>query len=359
MLHFRSKPTTDTDSFRGSFFIPESREDWLSLARSSGLIKKALGSLAKFGSGSRVKKKQHVLFKAIWTPPAKFYQLVDHAERYNLKDVWQDACNLVASSGELQRYLSLVGEPQKFALLTETDGAWPGSWVPVLQWQNRVLEFCKMKSAQATGSIATRSQAGKRKRETAPQVEQVLEDYKAPSDESVTNTALVLLLDAVLRLVPSAGCEFTMFRVAFEANFRQGGFKALTDGALWVKGNEDDIRAILEVKKGHRYDNHDKIRMQETAELVCWLKKSYQPWLEFFHGHKILISEDGDQVWITFAKPSSTYAQYLSQDTPVEDAFLDMTTYGPYRLDDKRQMKGLCILIAAIVLRVVSSLRPH
>ncbi|KAE8332891.1 hypothetical protein BDV39DRAFT_199894 [Aspergillus sergii] len=327
----RSKVTSDTDSFRGSFFVPESREDWLTLAKSSGLLKKALGSLAKFGSGSRAKRKQHVLFKAIWSLPLDIDQFERDAEKYNLSNVWQDACNLVASSQELQRYLSLVGKPQEFALLTEIDPSWPGSWAPL----------------------------GKRKRDTAPQVEQVLEDDKPPSDESVTNTTLLLLLDAVLRLVPSAGCEFTMFRVAFEANFRQAAFKALTDGALWVKGDEQDIRAILEVKKGLRYDNHDKIRMQETAELVSWLKKSYTPWNEHFNGHKVLFAEDGDEIWITFALPTSTYAQYLSQDVPVEHAFLDITTYGPYRLDLKDHMERLCIVIAAIVLRVVYSLRPH
>ncbi|KAE8415280.1 hypothetical protein BDV36DRAFT_298254 [Aspergillus pseudocaelatus] len=106
-------------------------------------------------------------------------------------------------------------------------------------------------------------------------------------DETITNTALVLLLDTVLGLAPSAGCEFTMFRVAFESNFRQAGYKALTDGALWINGDEEDIRAILEVKKGRRYENYDRIRMQETAELVVgWLKKSYKPWNELFNGQQ-------------------------------------------------------------------------
>ncbi|KAE8140911.1 hypothetical protein BDV38DRAFT_279886 [Aspergillus pseudotamarii] len=355
----RSKVTRDKDSFKGSFSIPESTEDWVRVAKSSSLLKKTLNDLSKLGSGSRVKKKQHILFKAIWDRPVKNDKLEYKAERYNLSGVWQNAKHLVASSRELQRYLALVDKPQNFALLTEIDCAWPGSWAPVLKWQNRVLEFCKRKPALETPSTGTRSHNRKRKHGIAPQVEQVLEDDKPPSDESITNTALVLFLDAVLSLVPSAGCEFTMFRVAFESNFRQAGFKALTDGALWITGDEEDVRAILEVKKGHRYDNYDRIRMQETAELVGWLKKPYQPWNELFNGHKILISEDGNEVWITFAKPSSTYSQYLSTDTPAEDAFLHMVTYGPYRLGHKEDMENLCIVIAAIVLRVAYSLRPQ
>ncbi|KAB8256439.1 hypothetical protein BDV32DRAFT_153285 [Aspergillus pseudonomiae] len=150
----------------------------LLLAKSSGLLKKALRSLSKFGSGSRVKKKQHVLFKAIWNPPVNFDQLVRDAKKYNLKDVWQDAANLVESSGELERSLALVEKPENFAPLTEIDLPWPGSWIPVLQWQTRI---------------------GKRKRDT--------------------------------------------------------------------------------------------IRMQETAELVGWLKKSYAPWNEHFNGQIPLHAE--------------------------------------------------------------------
>ncbi|KAE8400279.1 hypothetical protein BDV37DRAFT_286777 [Aspergillus pseudonomiae] len=177
----------------------------LLLAKSSGLLKKALRSLSKFGSGSRVKKKQHVLFKAIWNPPVNFDQLVRDAKKYNLKDVWQDAANLVESSGELERSLALVEKPENFAPLTEIDLPWPGSWIPVLQWQTRVLEFCKRKPPPPppptleTPSTGTRSQIGKRKRDT--------------------------------------------------------------------------------------------IRMQETAELVGWLKKSYAPWNEHFNGQIPLHAE--------------------------------------------------------------------
>ncbi|KAE8306552.1 hypothetical protein BDV41DRAFT_583213 [Aspergillus transmontanensis] len=72
---------------------------------------------------------------------------------------------------------------------------------------------------------------------------------------------------------------------------------------------------------------------------------------------KILISEDGDTVWITFAKPSSTYSQYLSTDTSVEDAFLDIITYGPYDLDLKEEIEELCIVIHHALTPIIRELR--
>ncbi|KAE8338644.1 hypothetical protein BDV24DRAFT_166150 [Aspergillus arachidicola] len=66
--------------------------------------------------------------------------------------------------------------------------------------------------------------------------------------------------------------------------------------------------------------------------------------------HKILISEDGDTVCITFAKPSST-------DTPVEDAFLDIITYGPYHLDLKEEIEELCIVMHHALTPIIRELR--
>ncbi|KAE8321279.1 hypothetical protein BDV39DRAFT_210912 [Aspergillus sergii] len=73
--------------------------------------------------------------------------------------------------------------------------------------------------------------------------------------------------------------------------------------------------------------------------------------------NKILISEDGDTVWVTFAKPSSTYSQYLSTDTPVKDAFLDIITYGPYHLDLKEEIEELCMVIHHDLTPILKELR--
>lgn len=61
----RSNATSDKDSFKRSFSVPESMDDWLRVAKSSSLWKKALSDLSEFGPGSRVKKKQHILMQAL------------------------------------------------------------------------------------------------------------------------------------------------------------------------------------------------------------------------------------------------------------------------------------------------------
>ncbi|OJJ94751.1 hypothetical protein ASPACDRAFT_55655 [Aspergillus aculeatus ATCC 16872] len=340
----------ETDSFRGSFYVPDSASNWQKLATSSGLLQKSLYDLVNLGSGSRVKKKQFVLFKAFWPPSEPVWKLSDDAAEYELDPVWKEAIDLVNGSSEIGKYLQLVGQPYQLAALNENDDLWPGSWAPVLKWQNRCIALAnKKKPAQDTPSTGTRS---RKKQKTSHQAE------KRPSDEAITNTTLLLFLDALSSLIPNPSFEFKIFRAAFEATFRTVSYRALTDGALWLVDQPEDIRVILEVKKMSRHDNADRIRMQETAEIVAWLKSS-KPWQDCFGGHKILIAEDAAQVWVICAKPSSAYAAYLAQGTDDQNPFIEMKSYGPFLLNNSNEMRDLCIVVVAIMLRFFYSLQVH
>lgn len=79
-------------------------------------------------------------------------------------------------------------------------------------------------------------------------------------DESIANTALLLLLEAVGRLCRPANVEWTMHRIPLKATFTKAKFTAIADGSL----RSLDLYRILgsiEVKKVPRSpQNQDTIR---------------------------------------------------------------------------------------------------
>ncbi|PYH80222.1 hypothetical protein BO82DRAFT_417832 [Aspergillus uvarum CBS 121591] len=271
-LFRRKEKDNDADSFRGSFSLPASRSEWVRLATQSRLIGKSLHDLVKLGSGSK-----------------KFSHILNDKAKYHLNEVWDDAEQLVAKSVEIQNYFSLVGNPDGLDAVAEGQPGWPGSWALVLNWQKRCVDIARKADAvdQFSPSANTRSQMKRKRDEPESKLKVEPDDWEPPNDEAVTNVALITFLDAVSTLIPQANFEVTIVRVAFEATFKTCSYKALTDGGIWIKNDIDDVRAIAEVKKGLRMDNSDRIRMQETAEIIGWLK-SAKPWNDVFGGYRLL-----------------------------------------------------------------------
>ncbi|PYH86800.1 hypothetical protein BO82DRAFT_370630 [Aspergillus uvarum CBS 121591] len=336
-----SQKVSYADSFTGSFSIPENKEALLRILRISKLNRSSLHNLFKMRSGSKVLKKQFVLFRSIWPFPEGPGDFADRAACYNLEGVWKQALHLVNDPEEAKRYLALVNHQHLVSELQEGDPQWAGSWMPVLRFQARCIAFSRRKTD--TRVVAVRQST--RRTVSSPM-------KGKGEDEAIVNAALVLLLNAAASLVRSSQCEFSMVRVPFIAKFNHAKFKALTDGALWVRSTEA-IRGIIEVKKARRSKIGDKVTMQEAAELVGWIMNS-QPWEEAFSGYKCLISEDGDEVWLLFAKPTETYAAYLRDGTLDDDALLTVERYGPYKVDDDGDMLHLLYAVVAIYLQAVA-----
>ncbi|RAL13092.1 uncharacterized protein BO97DRAFT_423796 [Aspergillus homomorphus CBS 101889] len=131
-------------------------------------------------------------------------------------------------------------------------------------------------------------------------------------------------VEAIAGLVLCPPCEFNILHAAFQAGFGQASFIALTDGVLWAKHGKY-IRAIIEVKKNRRDKDLDNIRLQESAEVVSWVRNEYEG---CFYG-QAMISEDGDQAWFIFDQPTETYKSYLAEGIVDANAFVDLSTYGP------------------------------
>ncbi|CAK41739.1 hypothetical protein CBS115989_3605 [Aspergillus niger] len=336
----------DNDSFVGRFSIPADRKDWTDLVKSSKLANLSINSLKKMGSGSKTKKKQFVLYRAIWPLSLRRGDLVYFKDKFRLDSVWTVAEDLINKSPETQDYFSLVEHPEIVSIISEADGIWPGSWMPVLRYQNRVKENSTPKSHSPPSLRGT-----KRSRSTESPDDQTGEGQTGVIDENIVNAAFVLFLEAAAALVDCEAFEFTPLRFRFQSVFSACAFTALTDGVLWKK-DDGEIRAIVEVEKATRADLKDSLLMQEASEMVGWLKNSKR-WTEFYNGHKFLLAEDGHEAWICVGKPTASYMQYL-EGTDVDDAFLEIQRFGPFCLGSEEHMRQLCVIVVAIYLRAIS-----
>lgn len=92
-------------------------------------------------------------------------------------------------------------------------------------------------------------------------------------DEDSVNSAFLSLLCAITIKHSGAKCIWTPHRAAMQAEFRKGTLEAQIDGYLTAsKSASPRIRIIVEVKAKRRGAYGTQVSMQETAELVAWLK---------------------------------------------------------------------------------------
>ncbi|KAE8377598.1 hypothetical protein BDV26DRAFT_293071 [Aspergillus bertholletiae] len=71
----------------------------------------------------------------------------------------------------------------------------------------------------------------------------------------------------------------------------------------------------------------EKIQLQETAELVGWIISGNHP-EQLFNGHKLMVSQDGMEIFLTFARMDNGYHEYLvnKESSAKCGSFLRMNT---------------------------------
>ncbi|KAL3480458.1 hypothetical protein BJX99DRAFT_244222 [Aspergillus californicus] len=145
-----------------------------------------------------------------------------------------------------------------------------------------------------------------------------LEPYTPGPDEQIVNTALISFLDA-RTLHSKIENGWSIHRLPLKANFEDASFEARTEGYLQDKGNGGTIRALVEVKAASRALKDATIRMQEVAQMVAWIKSRPES-RRFLNktGRRLHVSQDHDEIYITFAEYSAEYV------------FMTMHEYGPW-----------------------------
>jgi hypothetical protein len=64
-----------------------------------------------------------------------------------------------------------------------------------------------------------------------------------------------------------------------------------------------------------------------------------------------MVSEDRDEIFLTFGTLDRHYLRYL-HDSDAPKRFLELHTYGPFRIDNAVRMEQLAGIVLAYVLRV-------
>ena len=95
--------------------------------------------------------------------------------------------------------------------------------------------------------------------------------FPASEDEQIVNTALLSLLKGLIVTVPAVKGRWTLSRL--QLVFKIGNdkvFEARTDG--YLKNQRGRAKALVEVKAGGRSFKLDEIRMQESAQMIAFIR---------------------------------------------------------------------------------------
>ncbi|GKZ20428.1 hypothetical protein AbraIFM66951_002716 [Aspergillus brasiliensis] len=93
--------------------------------------------------------------------------------------------------------------------------------------------------------------------------------YPPTKDEQIVNCALVIFLNALTVPFKLAN-NWTLHRKVFKAKFDGASFEARTDG--YLDDRRGKAQAIIEVKPVRRSKKSVPIQMQESAQMVAWIK---------------------------------------------------------------------------------------
>ncbi|OJJ01291.1 hypothetical protein ASPVEDRAFT_82816 [Aspergillus versicolor CBS 583.65] len=97
---------------------------------------------------------------------------------------------------------------------------------------------------------------------------------------------------------------------------------------------------LVEVKQSERTRHEPQVSMQETSEIVAWIRKN----------HIVLLSQDGQEVYLSAISFSREYRRYIDGarlDLP-STKFMQLQPYGPWNITDAGHVKHLAGIIVAM-----------
>ncbi|KAJ5587728.1 uncharacterized protein N7459_003493 [Penicillium hispanicum] len=181
--------------------------------------------------------------------------------------------------------------------------------------------------------------------------------YPPTKDEQIVNCALVIFLNALtMRFIFNN--HWTLHRKALKATFRDTSFEARTDG--YLGDSQGYARVLIEVKPVMREKKSLAIQMQETAQMVAWIKSDPEK-LDGTRKLRLHISQDRHEIYLTVAEYDDDYIRYLTDERKSTKAFsfLTMHEFGPWSTQDASHMRELGPILLAISLRAEAGQRSN
>ncbi|KAL1847479.1 hypothetical protein Plec18170_008592 [Paecilomyces lecythidis] len=366
------------------FFIPADPDDLAEILKNEKMEKCSLYNIRSqwLGSGSKVSERQFVAFRAVWPPMKPPKTLVTETHLYGIDKFWDHAQSIVNSLGDFQKFLDMIESdiylkdlaiddqrhPSSLATLRDlheligfdtsqrqesarlkraTSSTQPGV-PPTAHTIKRVKNMVRSSSRGSLKNLpASEDRAERPPTEQAATPEASEKQFEAP-DEATVNAAMIVFLRSFSGLVANSKFEYLFERVSFTATFGECSFTAYTDGAF---RNSQQILVIIEVKKASRKQNLQAIQMQETAEMTGWLKQ-FEIERGFMKNHPVIISQDHNELYVTFCSFHQDYLRYLKNKNAeiTKNTYMSLQSYGPFYTNDKQHMKDFAILITSMTL---------
>ncbi|KAL4786895.1 hypothetical protein BJX76DRAFT_320055 [Aspergillus varians] len=174
--------------------------------------------------------------------------------------------------------------------------------------------------------------------------------YPPSQDEQIVNCALIVFLNA-LTIHFKIASNWTLHRKAFTAVFDGASFEARTDGYLNHHGK---AKVIVEVKPAKRSSKRELIQMQESAQMVAWIKSEDEELNnDNIKKTRLHVSQDRHEIFLTVAEYDGDYVKYLNDKHHHSDApsFMTMHCFGPWDTREPGHMRMLGPILLGISLR--------
>ncbi|KAJ9369166.1 hypothetical protein DTO282E5_6101 [Paecilomyces variotii] len=349
------------------FSFPGDLQELQDLLDEAGISNKSIHNLPSkwFLSASKVTQKQFLAFHIVYPemlPPEKLVK--DHLHLYDLDLSWEAAKVILGGFDDFGKYLDLLENRISINGISRNHPLFP----PSLKTMKDLHELCMQGQdsteraaptvAKTSGRKSTRlamkdllSGATGRREDPAIPLGDYPDEKGEVEREATVNSALVVFLREFSSVVHNRETEFVFDPLVEKATFSNGNhFTAITDGVL-RRLDDKQILAILEVKKRDREKNKELILMQEAAEITCWVKNSYQK-TSFLNGHPLLISQDREELFVSFAFCDDEYIDYLrtaSVENPAR-RYATIQTYGPFKITSRTEMLWFATLVVTITL---------
>ncbi|PYH32997.1 uncharacterized protein BO87DRAFT_397993 [Aspergillus neoniger CBS 115656] len=180
--------------------------------------------------------------------------------------------------------------------------------------------------------------------------------YPPSKDEQIVNCALVIFLNA-LTIPFKLANNWTLHRKASKAIFDNASFEARTDG--YLDDRRGEAHAIIEVKPVRRSMKSVPIQMQESAQMVAWIKNDCEKLPNPIDMRHFLVAQDRHEIYLIVAQYHADYVRYLtdSKHSSQRPSFMTMHMFGPWDTLELSHMKNLGPILLAITLRADAELR--
>ncbi|KAJ5542893.1 hypothetical protein N7535_005315 [Penicillium sp. DV-2018c] len=307
--------------------VPRTWEEWI---QAVGLSGNSLhpNDRDQWGSGSKISKEEHLLLRVLFDSEERLG--VDARSNLGLTGHFKSASRWLRNFAPFATYLQQVESGRG---ISKYGPPQPNADA----WSSGIFEIPAHEQRRILSHLISRRGAPER-------------GLKTLIDEESVNAALMAFLTSIAAKHPSIEGHWSPDRLLLRAEFKPGvSFTVRVDG--YFRARDHTTKILVETKRSQRAVHEPTVSMQESAEVIAWLMNDTR----IRNGHRFLISQNGNELYITAASFDDTYLHWLRSNRPMrlsKNSFMRMTRYGPWLVGMAHDMEEFAKLALAIMIAV-------